>query len=152
VGVGCPNNGEHAVTLNNAPNGPGWMPAGGWAGNGCDGSTLWTMDPSGKPTTSTLTWRFSPGAGTRCALAVFVPTQNALGVSDYSVSTDPTGTDQIIAAVPVSPAANAGQWVTLGSFRGSGSPLEITMAPVPGASGPGHHGAIAASKARAACT
>jgi hypothetical protein len=130
------------------------MPAGGgWTGNGCDGSTLWTMDPNGnQPAPSTLTWRFSPAAGdARCTLAIFVPAQNALGVSDYSVSIGPKATGHVVAAVPVSQATEAGQWLTLGTFPISGSPLEITMAPVPGASGPGHHGAIAASAARARC-
>jgi hypothetical protein len=152
--VGCPSDGEDAVTLDNALTGPGWMPAGGgWTGNGCDGSTLWTMDPNDKSAPSALTWRFSPAAGaTSCTLAVFVPTQNALGVSDYWVSSDPAGTDQVVTMVPVSQAANAGQWLTLGTFPVSGSPLEITTAPVPGSSGPGHHGAIAASAASARCT
>ena len=155
VGVGCPNDSEEAVTLDNAPTGPGWMPAGGgWTGNGCDGSTLWTMDPNGnQPAPSTLTWRFSPAAGAaRCTLAVFVPTQNALGVSDYSVSIGRTATGRVVAAVPVRQATETGQWLTLGTFPVSGSRLEITTAPVPGASGPGHHGAIAASAARARCT
>jgi hypothetical protein len=154
AGVGCPSDGEDVVTLDNAPAGPEWMPAGGgWTGNGCDGSTLWTMDPNGKPAPSTLTWRFSPVAGTaRCTLAVFVPTQNALGVSDYWVSIGPTTTGQVIATIPVSQATKVGQWLTLGTFPVSGSPPEITTAPVPGASGPGHHGAIAVSAARARCT
>jgi hypothetical protein len=139
--------------LDNAPTGPGWLPAGGgWTGNGCDGSTLWTMDPNGKRAPSTLTWRFSPAAGAaRCTLAVFVPTQNALGVSDYWVSIGLTATGQVVARVPVSQATKAGQWLTLGTFPVSGSPLEITTAPAPGASGPGHRGAIAVSAARAHC-
>lgn len=154
AGVGCPGGGEAAVTVDDAPKGPGWMSAGGgWTGNGCDGSTLWTMDPNGKPGPSSLTWIFSPVAGTaRCTLAVFIPTQNALGVSDYSVSIGPMGTGQVVAAVPVSQAAKAGQWLMLGTFTVSGSSVEITTAPVPGASGPGHHGAIAASAASARCT
>jgi hypothetical protein len=153
VGVGCPSDGDDTITLDNASTSPGWMPAGGgWTGNGCDGSTLWTMDPNGGPAPSTLTWRFSPAAGaTWCALAVFVPTQNALGVSDYWVSTDPAGIGHVVATVPVSQAANDGQWLRLGTFPAHGSPLEITTAPVPGASGPGHHGAVAASAASARC-
>jgi hypothetical protein len=48
VGVGCPGS-AGAVTVNDAQKGPGWRPAGGgWTGNGCDGSTVWTMDPNGK--------------------------------------------------------------------------------------------------------
>jgi hypothetical protein len=128
------------------------MPAGGgWTGNGCDGSTLWTMDPSGKADPSTLTWRFRPAPGIkRCTLGVFVPTQNAQGVIDYSVSIGPKHSGQVL-AVRVSQADKAGQWVTLGTFPVSGSPLEITAAPVPDAAGPGHHGAIAASAASASC-
>jgi len=153
VGVGCPSAGDDAITVDNAPASPGWMPAGGgWTGNGCDGSTLWTMDPSGKSERSSLTWKFSPAAGAaRCTVAIFVPTQNALGVSDYSVSIGPEAKGRVVADVPVRQGIEAGQWLTLGSFPVSGSPLEITTAPLPGASGPGHHGAIAASAARARC-
>ncbi len=153
--MGCPSDGGDGVTFANAPTGPGWTPAGGgWTGNGCDGSTAWTMDPNGKqPVPSTVTWTLSSPAGaSSCTLAVFVPSQNALGVTDYSVSTGPPGASQVIGTVPVSQSAAAGQWLTLGTFPVSGSPLEITAAPASGASSPGHHGAIAASAARAACT
>jgi hypothetical protein len=153
--VGCPSDGKDTVTVDNAPTGPGWMPAGGgWTGDGCDGSTLWTLDPNGnQPAPSTLTWWFNPPAGARqCTLAVFVPTTNALGVSDYSVSVGPAATAQVVAIVPVWQATEAGQWLTLGTFPVHGSWLEITTAPVPGAPGPGHHGAVAASTARARCS
>jgi hypothetical protein len=154
LGVGCPSDHGDTVTFDNAPMGPGWMPAGGgWTGNGCDGSTLWTMDPNGKQRVpSTLTWRFSAAGAARCTLAVFVPTLNALGVSDYSVSVGPPGASQVVAAVPVRQSAEAGQWLTLGTFPLSGPSLEITTAPTPAAPGPGHHGAVAASAARAVCT
>lgn len=154
VGVGCPSGHGDMVTFDNAPMGPGWMPAGGgWTGDGCDGSTLWTMDPNGnQPVPSTLTWKFSAAGAARCTLAVFVPTLNALGVSDYSVSVGPPGASRVVAAVPVRQSAEAGQWLTLGTFPLSGPSLEITTAPVPAASGPGHHGAVAASAARAVCT
>jgi hypothetical protein len=126
---------------------------GGWTGDGCDGSTLWTMDPNGnQPVPSTLTWRFSPTGAARCTLAVFVPTLNALGVSDYSVSVGPPGASQVVTTVPVRQSAEAGQWLTLGTFPLSGPSLEITTAPMPAAPGPGHHGAVAASAARAVCT
>jgi hypothetical protein len=59
---------------------------------------------------------------------------------------------QVVATVPVWQAAEAGQWLTLGTFPVHGSWLEITTAPVPGAPGPGHHGAVAASTARARCS
>jgi hypothetical protein len=154
VGVGCPSDHGDTVTFDNAPMGPGWMPAGGgWTGDGCDGSTLWTMDPNGnQPVPSTLTWRFNASGAARCTLAVFVPTLNALGVSDYSVSVGPPGASQVVAAVPVRQSAEAGQWLTLGTFPLSGPSLEITTAPIPAAPGPGHHGAVAASAARAVCT
>lgn len=155
VGVGCPGRGGGTVILGNPPRGPGWIPAGGgWTGDGCDGSTLWTMDPNRKqPVPSTLSWNFSPTPwALRCTLAVFVPTQNALGVSEYSVSNGPLAAGQVVAVIPVNQAAEAGHWLTLGTFPVSGSPPEITAAPVPGASGPGHHGAIAASAASARCT
>jgi hypothetical protein len=154
VGVGCPSDDGDTVVFDDAPTGPGWMIAGGgWTGNGCDGSTLWTMDPNGKqPAPSTLTWRFSAAGAARCTLAVFVPTLNALGVSDYLVSVGPPGASQVVAAVPVRQSAEAGQWLTLGTFPLSGPSLEITTAPMPAAPGPGHHGAVAASAARAVCT
>lgn len=151
AGVGCPGNGNDAVILDNAPTGPGWASAGGgWTGNGCDGTTLWTMDPNGnQPVPSILTWRFVPSPGAkRCTLAVFIPTQNALGVSDYSVS---VGAD-VIDAILVRQEAEAGHWLTLGTFTASGGSLEITTAPVPGRSDRGHHSAIAASAASALCT
>lgn len=154
AGVGCPSDGDEAVSLHNAPTGPGWMPAGGgWTGNGCSGITLWTMDPNGhQPVPSTFTWTFGLAAGTRrCTLSVFVPMQNSLGVGDYSVSVGPAATSQVVAATSVSQAAQAGHWITLGTFAVSGPSLEITTAPLPGASGPGHHGAIAASAASASC-
>jgi hypothetical protein len=154
AGVGCPSDHGNTVTFDNAPMGPGWMLAGGgWTGNGCDGSTLWTMDPNGnQPVPSTLTWKFSAAGAARCTLAVFVPTLNALGVSDYSVSVGPPGASQVVAAVPVRQSAAAGQWLTLGTFPLSGPSLEITTAPMPAGPGPGHHGAVAASAARAVCT
>lgn len=154
IGVGCPSDGDDAVTPDNAPAAPAWMPAGGgWTGDGCDGSTLWTMDPSGKPVPSTLTWRFGRTTGaSRCTLAVFVPTQNALGVSNYGVYVGDPAAGQLIGYVSVSQYDAAGQWLTLGTFPVAGHPLAITTAPVPGAAGPGHHGAIAASAARASCT
>jgi len=151
VGVGCPSNGNDAVIPDNAPTGPGWaLAGGGWTGNGCDGTTLWTMDPNGnQPVPSILTWRFVPSPGARqCTLAVFIPTQNALGVSDYSVSVGAG----VVDAVLVRQGAEAGHWHTLGTFTASGGSLEITTAPVPGASGRGHHSAIAASAASARCT
>jgi hypothetical protein len=174
VGVGCPSEPGDTVTFSNAPTGPGWTPAGGgWTGNGCDGTALWTMNPNGKqPAPSTLTWKFNAAGATRCTIAVFVPTLNALGTSDYSVSVGPPGTSRIVAAMPVSQSAAAGQWLTLGTFQVSGPSVEVTTAPMPGPPGPGapgpghqsaghqgaghqgagHHGAIAASAASALCT
>lgn len=155
AGVGCPADGGQTFTLDSAPIGPGWNRAGGgWTGNGCDGSTLWTMDPNGnQPIPSTLTWSFTlrPGAS-RCTLAVFIPTQNARGTSDYTVVNGPLATGHFLATFLVSQAAKAGQWFKLGTFPVSGSSLEITAIPVPGVSGLGHYGAIAASAASASCT
>jgi hypothetical protein len=127
------------------------MPAtGGWTGNGCNGSTLWTMNPNGnQPANSVLTWEFGPLPGVKqCTLAVFIPTQNALGETDYSVSADVVA----MAAVLVDQGAEEGSWFSLGTFAASGAPPEITAEPVPGASGKGHHSAVAASAARATCT
>ena len=165
AGVGCP---QHSVTFADAPTGPGWTASdGGWSGDGCDGSAVWTMDPNGnQPVPSALTWKFGLAAGvSHCTLAVFVPTVNALGVGEYAVSTGAAAT----VSVAVSQAAAAGQWVTLGSYPVRGSSLQIQVAPAVGAAptgepgpgahghghiagqGPGHNSAIAASAAMAAC-
>src|SRR5262249_14605867 len=117
---------------------------------------------------STLTWRFNAAGATRCTLAVFVPTMNALGMSDYSVSVGPPATSRVVAAMPISQSAAAGQWLTLRTFLVSADSIEITAAPMPGGPGgpghpgpghpgpghpgPGHNGAIAASAAGAFCT
>lgn len=171
AGIGCPRSRADGVTVASAPAGPGWtLSDGGWTGDGCDGSTVWTMNPNGNQSiTSALTWRFGLTAGVSyCTLAVFVPTRNAFGVGDYAVFADDAGTGMDLATVPVSQATAAGQWVTLGSYpvRG-GASLEIEVVPAavapgdpgPGAHGrhhatglgPGHQSAIAASAARAAC-
>jgi transcriptional regulator with XRE-family HTH domain len=157
TGVGCPQGQGVGVTVNNAATGPGWAAAAaGWTGDGCDGGSVWTMNPNGKqPASSTLTWFFTPSAtATSCTVAVFVPTQNALGVADYAVSTGTANT----ATVTVDQSSAAGQWVTLGSYPVNGSPLNVQISPdltTLTAAGPGpgrgHNSAIAASAARAAC-
>jgi hypothetical protein len=167
AGIGCP---RDDVILASAPTGPGWTASdGGWTGDGCDGSTVWTMDPTGnQPAPPALTWKFGLSAGVSyCTVAVFVPTRNALGVGEYAVFAGDTATGSDIASVAVSQAAAAGQWVTLGSYPVRGTSLEVQVAPAaatpgdpgPGArgrnhgtgQGPGHNAAIAASAARAAC-
>jgi transcriptional regulator with XRE-family HTH domain len=167
AGIGCP---QGNVVVANAPTGPGWTPSdGGWTGDGCDGSAVWTMDPNGnQPVPSTLTWEFGLTAGvSHCTLAVFVPTRKALGVGQYAVFADAGTTVADIASVAINQAAAAGQWVTLGSYPVQGTSLEIQVAPAAstaGTPGPGAHGhkhdtskgadqnsAIAASAARAAC-
>ena len=167
AGIGCP---RGNVVVADAPTGPGWTASdGGWTGDGCDGSAVWTMDPNGnQPVPSALTWKFGLTTGvSHCTLAVFVPTRNALGVGQYAVFTDAGTAVADIALVAVSQAAVAGQWVTLGSYPVRGTSLEIQVAPAAGttgAPGPGAHGrnhvtgqgpgqnsAIAASAARAAC-
>ena len=56
VGVGCPASQDKGVTLTAARPGPPWTGAqGGWTGDGCDGASVWTMNPAGKPAPSTLT-------------------------------------------------------------------------------------------------
>ena len=48
AGVGCPGSENDGVSLTATSTGPGWTTAGGgWTGNGCDGSSVWTMDPNG---------------------------------------------------------------------------------------------------------
>lgn len=171
TGIGCPQVDDASVSFSSAPTGPGWtMASGGWTGNGCDGSAVWTMDPNGnQPVPSALTWTFQPVAGlSQCTLAVFVPTQNSLGVGNYAIFTGSPAAPQNIATVPVSQSAAAGQWITLGSYAVSGASVEIQVAPAtsapgepgPGAhgrnhiagQGPGHNAAVAASAASAQCS
>jgi len=170
AGVGCPHDQDAGIVIGNAPTGPGWATAGGgWTGNGCDGSTVWTMNPNGnQPISSTLTWKFIPASGvSQCTLAIFVPTQNAFGTGDYAIFTGNPAGSQNIATIPVNQAASAGQWITLGRYPVSGTSVEIQVAPAtdppgpppgPAAHGvnqvtgvaPGHNAAIAASAASAA--
>jgi hypothetical protein len=176
AGIGCPNGPGAGVNLAAATMGPGWATAGGgWRGNGCDGSTVWTMDPNGNLTApSALTWFFSPGTGaSHCTLAVFVPAQNALGRGEYAISAGSAS----LGTVSVDQSASPGQWVTLGSYPARGGPLRILFMPAvatltgsgPAAGGhgrghalgsaaaaghpaAGHNAAVAASAASAACT
>jgi translation initiation factor IF-2 len=172
AGVGCPNSPGDGVNLDDAASGPGWTAAaGGWTGNGCNGSVVWTMDPNASQAIpSALTWFFDPGAGaSHCTLAVFVPTRNALGTGDYAIGNGSTN----FGAVSVDQAANEGQWVTLGSYPVTGTSLQIQFMPAtatltasgPGPKGrghgktppagplpPGHNAAVAASAASATCS
>ena len=178
TGVGCPPSRDSGVTLTAAGPGRPWTAAqGGWAGNGCDGAAVWTMNPAGKqPSPSTLTWWFGalPGVS-RCTLSVYVPTQNALGEAGYVVS---AGSGGSLGTVSIDQAADAGYWVVLGTFPASGSGYQIQLIPEvteltaagPAAKGPGnpaakpvppghnsaappgHNSAIAASAAATACS
>ena len=169
AGVGCPAGQDNGVTLTTDRPGPPWTAAqGGWAGNGCDGASVWTMNPAGKqPSPSTLTWWFGalPGAS-RCTLSVYVPTRNALGQAGYAVS---AGSGSTLGTVTVDQAAEAGYWVVLGTFPAASSGYQIRLMPEvteltaagPAAKGPGkaapkpvppgHNSAIAASAAAATC-
>lgn len=170
TGVGCPASQDNGVTLTTARPGPPWTAAqGGWAGNGCDGASVWTMNPAGKqPSPSTLTWWFGalPGAS-RCTLSVYVPTQNDLGQAGYAVS---AGSGSTLGTVTIDQAAEAGYWVVLGTFPAASSGYQIQLMPEvteltaagPAAKGPGkpapkpvppgHNSAIAASAAAATCS
>jgi hypothetical protein len=170
TGVGCPASQDKGVTLTTARPGPPWTAAqGGWAGNGCDGASVWTMNPAGKqPSPSTLTWWFGalPGAS-RCTLSVYVPTRNALGQAGYAVS---AGSGSTLGTVTIDQAAEAGYWVVLGTFPAASSGYQIQLMPEvteltaagPAAKGqgkpaskpvpPGHNSAIAASAAAATCS
>jgi hypothetical protein len=155
TGFGCPQGAGEGVIVDNAYTGPGWAVADdGWTGNGCDGGSVWTMNPNGnQPVSSILTWFFAPPAkATSCTVEVFVPAQNALGVADYAISAGPAN----VATVAVDQAPAAGQWVTLGRYQVNGSPLDVQISPdlaaltAPG-DGRGHNSAIAASAASATC-
>ena len=111
-----------------AATGPGWFQGGGgWTANGCDGSSAWTVDtPVSVTGPASLTWSFHPGAGTsRCALAIYVPTQDALGVGEYTISTS-SGT---LATVQVDQRASSGQWITLGTYQAAGPAMTIVFMP-----------------------
>jgi transcriptional regulator with XRE-family HTH domain len=172
AGVGCPDSPGDGVNLDDAASGPGWTAAaGGWTGNGCNGSAVWTMDPDpSQASPSALTWFFDPGAGaSHCTLAVFVPTRNALGMGDYAIYNGTTS----FGVVSVDQAASEGQWVRLGSYPATGTSLQIQFMPATAtltASGPGpkgrghgktpparhlprgHNAAVAASAASATCS
>jgi hypothetical protein len=169
AGVGCPASQGNGITLGAANSGPPWTTAqGGWAGNGCDGASVWTMNPAGKPSPSTLTWFFgAPSGVSNCTLSVYVPTQNALGQAGYAVS---TGSGSSLGTVAIDQAANAGHWVVLGTFPPASSGYQIQLMPEvtaltaagPAAKGPGksaaksdlrgHNSAIAASAAATTCS
>jgi hypothetical protein len=128
AGVGCPDNQGDGVSLDAASTGPAWTAAaGGWAGNGCNGSSVWAMDPNGnQPSPSTLTWFFHPSAReTACRLDVFVPTRNALGMASYEISEGAVN----LGTVSVDQAASAGRWVALGSYPVTGGMLDIQLLP-----------------------
>lgn len=126
AGPGCPGSQNDGVSLTAASTGPGWATAGGgWSGNGCDGSSVWTMDPDDQASPSTLSWFFSPSMqASACRLAVFVPSQNALGVASYQI----TAGSASLGTVSVDQAGSAGQWVTLGSYPASGM-LTVQLQP-----------------------
>jgi len=61
TGFGCPQGAGKGVIMGNALIGPGWAVADdGWTGNGCNGGSVWTMNPTGhQPVPSNLTWFFA---------------------------------------------------------------------------------------------
>jgi hypothetical protein len=126
AGVGCPDSPNDGISLADASTGPGWTTAGGgWTGNGCDGSAVWTMDPNGT-SPSTLTWFFYPSMrASSCQLAVFVPSQNALGAGDYQISAGSAS----LGSVSIDQADDQGQWVPLGSYPATGGMLTVQLLP-----------------------
>jgi hypothetical protein len=169
IGLGCPAGPGSGVTPTAATNGPPWTAAqGGWTGDGCDGASVWTMNPAGKPAPSTLTWWFgAPAGAASCTLSVYVPTQNALGQASYAVS---AGSGASLGTVTIDQSLDAGAWVVLGTFPAAGSGYQVQLTPAvteltaagPAAKGPGgsaakpappgHNSAIAASAAAATCS
>jgi hypothetical protein len=136
------------------------------------------MDPNGA-SPSTLSWFFSPSTqASSCQLAVFVPSQNALGVGNYQISAGSAS----LGSVSIDQAGSEGEWVPLGSYPVTGSMLTVQLQPgtatltaATGANGhggngngngnghgggpatptsspaSGHNAAVAASAARASC-
>jgi hypothetical protein len=144
AGVGCPGSPHDGISLAGASTGPGWTAAGGgWTGNGCDGRSVWTMDPNGT-SPSTLSWFFYPSMqASSCRLAVFVPSQNALGVGNYQISAGSTS----LGSVSIDQAGSEGEWVPLGSYPATGSMLTVQLQPgmatltvAPGGTGQGGTG------------
>ena len=128
AGVGCPSSPNDGISQADASTGPGWTTAGGgWTGNGCDGSSVWTMDPNGNQASpSTLTWFFYPSMqASSCRLAVFVPSENALGVASYQISAGSTS----LGSVSIDQASSQGEWVPLGSYPASGGTMTVQLAP-----------------------
>lgn len=128
AGVGCPDSPDDGISLADASTGPGWAAAGGgWTGNGCDGSAVWTMDPNGNQASpSTLTWFFYPSMqASSCRLAVFVPSQNALGTGNYQVSAGSAS----LGSVSIDQSGNQGEWVPLGRYPATGGMLTVQLLP-----------------------
>ena len=128
AGVGCPSSRSDGISLADTSTGPGWTTAGGgWTGNGCDGSSVWSMDPNGNQASpSTLTWFFYPSMqASSCRLAVFVPSQNALGVGNYQISAGSAS----LGSVSIDQAGSEGEWVPLGSYPATGSMLTVQLLP-----------------------
>jgi hypothetical protein len=126
AGVGCPSSPHDGISLAGAGTGPGWATAGGgWTGNGCDGSSVWTMDPNGA-SPSTLSWFFYPSMqASSCRLAVFVPSQNALGVGNYQISAGSAS----LGSVSIDQAGSEGEWVPLGRYPATGGMLTVRLLP-----------------------
>jgi Helix-turn-helix domain len=173
AGVGCPAGQGNGITFTAAKPGPPWTAAqGGWADNGCDGASVWTVNPAGKQAApSALTWSFGALSGvSRCTLSVYVPTQNAFGRASYTIT---AGTGASLGTVIIDQAAEAGYWVVLGTFPAASSGFQIQLTPEvteltaagPAAQGPGmpparparpappgRNSAIAASAAATSCS
>lgn len=146
AGAGCPASADDGFTLVAVKPGPPWMPApGGANGDGCDGTSVWTVGAADAgPIPPTFTWFFR-GPVSPCTLSVFVPAQDALGFARYAVS---TGSRQL-RVVTVDQAAEAGRWVVLGSFADPDHEIGLTPAAPRGQ--PARDPAIAASAAAMTC-
>ena len=85
------------------------------------------MDPDGNQASpSTLSWFFYPSMqASSCRLAVFVPSQNALGVGNYQISAGSTS----LGSVSIDQAGSEGEWVPLGSYPVTGSMLTVQLQP-----------------------
>jgi hypothetical protein len=147
TGVGCPQGQDNGVALVAVKPGPPWMAAdGGWTGDGCDGSSVWTVDAVGAAAVPrTVTWFFHDAAiVSRCTVSVFVPRRGALGRASYAVSGQ---SGALLGTVTVDQSAKAGQWIVLGSFPAS--EYEIQLMPAATTAGAT---IIAASAAAVTCS
>jgi hypothetical protein len=108
--------------------------AGGWTADGCHGG-FGTMPVSGKrdeeDAKQTATWHFTPGAGLRCDVRVFVPGPEAAGSTPELTSTATytivSGDGTVDGTFTVDQRANPGTWARGGSITTHDKELVVRL-------------------------